>query len=110
MCTGLTLLLLLGARGWWRRDRSGCLAYLLVIATFPVAYYISHPLMDYRQPIEPEIVILVVLGLREVTWRVKARSTQEPGISILDHSYNASNSYAEMQASSPAAEPSATAG
>jgi 4-amino-4-deoxy-L-arabinose transferase-like glycosyltransferase len=111
MCTCLTLLLLFGVRGWWRRDRSGCLAYLLVIATFPVAYYASHPLMDYRQPIEPEIVILVVLGLREVKWRVKARSTEEGEVNIRDHSFDApSPSYAELQTSGPTAEPSATAG
>jgi 4-amino-4-deoxy-L-arabinose transferase-like glycosyltransferase len=110
MCTSLTLLLLFGARGWWRRDRSGCLAYLLTIAIFPVAYYVSHPLMDYRQPIEPEIVILVVLGLREAKWRVRARSA-EGDIHLLDHSFDSSNpSYAEMKASGQSAEPSATAG
>ena len=72
-CTSLTLLLLIGARDWWRRDRASALPYLLAIAIFPIAYYLSHPLMDYRQPIEPEIVILVVVGLRAVKARMRLR-------------------------------------
>ena len=77
-CTSLTLLLLFGARDWWRRDRDAALPYLLSIAIFPIAYYISHPLMDYRQPIEPEIVVLVVVGLRAVKARIGSR-VKEPG-------------------------------
>jgi len=69
-CTSLTLLMLIGVRNWWRRDRAAALPYLLSIAIFPLAYYASHPLMDYRQPIEPEIVILVVVGLRAVMARI----------------------------------------
>jgi hypothetical protein len=73
-CTSLTLLMLLGACDWWRRDRMAAIAYLLPIVIFPIAYYISHPLMDYRQPIEPQIVILVVVGLGAVKRSLKARS------------------------------------
>lgn len=84
LCTSLTLLMLFGARDWWRRDRLAAIAYLLPIAIFPVAYYISHPLMDYRQPIEPQIVILVVVGLRAVKQSLKARSlAKEPRQAIL---------------------------
>jgi hypothetical protein len=72
-CTSLTLLMLIGARDWWRRDRDAALPCLLSIAIFPIAYYITHPLMDYRQPIEPEIVILVVVGLRAIKARVRSR-------------------------------------
>ena len=75
-CTSLTLLLLLGARDWWRRDREAALPYLLSIAIFPLAYYISHPLMDYRQPIEPEIVVLVVVGLRFIKARIESRAEE----------------------------------
>jgi hypothetical protein len=110
MCSSLTLLLLFGARGWWRRDRAACLAYLLPLAIFPLAYYVSHPLMDYRQPIEPEIVILVVLGLRELKWRVKAPSAaSDLDINVVSLDVPGT-SYAEMQSSVPSAEPSPTAG
>jgi 4-amino-4-deoxy-L-arabinose transferase-like glycosyltransferase len=110
MCTCLTLLLLFGARGWWRRDRAACLAYLLPLAIFPVAYYVSHPLMDYRQPIEPEVVVLVVLGLRELKWRVKASfATSDLGISALPLDIP-SPSYAELQDAVSAVEPTPAAG
>jgi hypothetical protein len=72
-CSSLTLLLLVGGLGWWRRDPAAALPYLLSIAIFPIAYYTTHPLMDYRQPIEPEVVILVVVGLHFVKSRFAAR-------------------------------------
>jgi hypothetical protein len=111
MCTSLSLLLLFGVRGWWRKDSAACLAYLLPVAIFPIAYYISHPLMDYRQPIEPEIVVLVVVGLRELKSRVRSGFT-----SSADHNIEAipfevpSPSYAELQGSVAPVEPTATAG
>jgi hypothetical protein len=37
--------------------------YLLLLIVFPLPYYLTHSSMDYRQPIEPEIVILVTIGL-----------------------------------------------
>ena len=72
-CTSLTLLMLFGALNWGRRDPAAALAYLLAIAVFPIAYYVSHPLMDYRQPIEPEILILVVVGLRALKAALKSK-------------------------------------
>jgi 4-amino-4-deoxy-L-arabinose transferase-like glycosyltransferase len=62
-CSSLTLFMLLGLRRWWRSDRSAALPYAIAITLFPLAYYISHPLMDYRQPIEPVILALVVIGI-----------------------------------------------
>jgi 4-amino-4-deoxy-L-arabinose transferase-like glycosyltransferase len=114
-CSSLTLLMLFGMLGWWRRDSVALVAYLLPIVLFPIAYYISHPLMDYRQPIEPEVVVLVVVGLQEVRARFKAmsltrRNALEVSVVHLDHSFDSrSPSYAERAASVPAAEPSATA-
>jgi hypothetical protein len=34
----------------------------VLIAIFPITYYITHPLMDYRQPIEPAIIVLAIAG------------------------------------------------
>jgi hypothetical protein len=127
-CTSLTLLLLIGARDWWRRDRDAALPYLLAIAIFPIAYYLSHPLMDYRQPIEPEIVVLVVVGLRAVKVRIGERSaaTSEmreseavqlygqmsvPMSFPMEHAFEADDcSCSVCIAASAAVEPSATAG
>jgi 4-amino-4-deoxy-L-arabinose transferase-like glycosyltransferase len=73
-CSSLTLLMLFGARDWWRKDRAAALPYLMTIAIFPLTYYISHTMMDYREPIEPEIVVLVVVGLRAIKARMGSRS------------------------------------
>jgi hypothetical protein len=35
---------------------------LVLIGIFPITYYLTHPLMDYRQPIEPAILVLAVAG------------------------------------------------
>ncbi|MGA9673569.1 MAG: hypothetical protein WBQ94_30540, partial [Terracidiphilus sp.] len=58
----ITLLMLLGIRRLWRLNHAATLPYLVLIAIFPVTYYVTHPLMDYRQPIEPAIIVLVVSG------------------------------------------------
>ena len=62
-CTTLTLFMIRGLRRWWRSDRRSALPYFITIVIFPITYYISHPLMDYRQPIEPAILALVVIGI-----------------------------------------------
>ena len=53
----------LGARRWWREDRAAVLPYVVLMAIFPLTYYFTHSSMDYRQPIEPQILILVVVGI-----------------------------------------------
>ena len=120
--------MLLGACDWWRRDRDAALPYLLSIAIFPIAYYISHPLMDYRQPIEPEIVVLVVVGLRAVKARIGSRAEESgtmresEAVAIfaqmsdsvsfpMEHSFDSNDcSCAVCIAASAAGEPSATIG
>ncbi len=61
-CSSITFLMILGVRRSWRNDRRATLPYLLLVAIFPCTYYLSHSSMDYRQPIEPEIIILASLG------------------------------------------------
>jgi len=58
----ITFLMLRGARRLWRVNQTALLPYLVLIFVFPVTYYITHPLMDYRQPIEPAIIVLAVAG------------------------------------------------
>ncbi len=119
-CSSLTLLMIFGALSWGRRDPSVAMPYLLSIAIFPVAYYISHPLMDYRQPIEPEIVVLVVVGLRALKAVVVSQFEiirAMSGIEVsrmeipMGHSFlPAEEAYAEIAVGAPVGEPSATAG
>jgi 4-amino-4-deoxy-L-arabinose transferase-like glycosyltransferase len=61
-CCCITLLMLRGMHRLWRLNRSAALPYLILIAVFPLAYYLTYPLMDYRQPIEPAILVLAVSG------------------------------------------------
>jgi 4-amino-4-deoxy-L-arabinose transferase-like glycosyltransferase len=63
----ITLLMLRGIRRFWRQSRTAVLPYLVLIAIFPLTYYITHPLMDYRQPIEPAVIVLAVAGA--LPWR-----------------------------------------
>jgi 4-amino-4-deoxy-L-arabinose transferase-like glycosyltransferase len=60
---GLTIFMLIGARKLWLRDRTAALPYLLLLAIFPIPYYLTHVIPDYRQPIEPEIIALVSAGI-----------------------------------------------
>jgi 4-amino-4-deoxy-L-arabinose transferase-like glycosyltransferase len=62
-CTAVTLLMLRGLRHLWQRDPGAALPYLILLAVFPLTYYLTHSSMDYRQPIEPEIIVLVAIGL-----------------------------------------------
>ena len=59
----VTVFMLLGIRSLWRAHRTACLPYLVLIGFFPLTYYITHPLMDYRQPIAPAIIVLGVAGV-----------------------------------------------
>ncbi len=58
----ITLLMGLGIASLWRRNRDACLPYLALICFFPITYYVTHPLMDYREPIEPAVVVLAAAG------------------------------------------------
>jgi 4-amino-4-deoxy-L-arabinose transferase-like glycosyltransferase len=62
-CLFLLFFMVKGIVRWRRSDRSALLPYLMALAVFPLPYYVTHSSMDYRQPIEPIIVILVSIGL-----------------------------------------------
>lgn len=68
-CTSMTVLMLIGALNFWRGDRMTALPYLLLIALFPLTYYVTHASPDYRQPIEPEIIVLAVIGVQSLRRR-----------------------------------------
>jgi 4-amino-4-deoxy-L-arabinose transferase-like glycosyltransferase len=61
-CCCISLLMLRGMMRLWRLHRAAALPYLVLIVVFPLTYYITYPLMDYRQPIEPAILVLVASG------------------------------------------------
>ncbi len=65
----ITLFMLLGIRSLWRVNRTGLVPYLLLIGAFPITYYLTHPMMDYRQPIEPAVVVLATAGAMSLRFR-----------------------------------------
>lgn len=62
-CTSVTLLALVGLRRLWRMRKEWVAPYVIALAFFPLVYYVTHPGMDYRHPIDPLIVILVAGGV-----------------------------------------------
>ncbi len=67
--SSITLFMLLGIRSLWRVNRTGLVPYLLLIGAFPITYYLTHPVMDYRQPIEPAVVVLLTAGAMSLRFR-----------------------------------------
>ncbi|MGO9318968.1 MAG: ArnT family glycosyltransferase [Terracidiphilus sp.] len=63
----MTLLMLFGISRFWRQNRAALWPYLVLIGVFPITYYLTKPVMDYRQAIEPAVVVLMVSGM--LPWR-----------------------------------------
>ncbi len=62
-CLFLLYFMVKGLRRWWQQDKAAVLPYLIAVLIFPIPYYFTHSSMDYRQPLEPIIIMLVTLGL-----------------------------------------------
>jgi len=74
--TSMTLLFLLGLRFGYRGGIGASLTpYVLILVTFPVVYYFTHPSMDYRHPLDPAIVMLGCYGVNQ--WMKSRRKSRE---------------------------------
>jgi hypothetical protein len=82
-CTTLSLFLICGLVSWGRARRRTLLPFALLVALFPIPYYLTHASMDYRQPIEPELAILITAGMLAVRDRLTAPAT-EPVLATRD--------------------------
>jgi 4-amino-4-deoxy-L-arabinose transferase-like glycosyltransferase len=76
-CTSITFLMVRGIFRWWNEDRRELLPYLLLLIIFPIPYYLTHSSMDYRQPIEPEIIVLVAIGIFGFKDRIASVESRE---------------------------------
>jgi hypothetical protein len=83
-CTTLSLFMICGLVGWWQRDRQRLLPFVALVALFPIPYYLTHASMDYRQPIEPELAILITAGMLSVRDRVTASDSAAVEINSAD--------------------------
>jgi len=62
-CTLFTLLAWAGLRKAFRDRRDMAILYAFILGTFPIIFYLTHPDLAYRHPIDPEIVILGVYAI-----------------------------------------------
>jgi 4-amino-4-deoxy-L-arabinose transferase-like glycosyltransferase len=85
-CTCVTLFMLRGILRWWKKDRIHAIPYLIMLVAFPIPYYLTHSSMDYRQPIEPQIVMLVAIGIFGFRdWPASAHSQE---VAAIERSHN----------------------
>ena len=68
-CIFLCGCMLVGLRRWWKEDRAAAMPFLIALLVFPLPYYLTHSSMDYRQPIEPIMIVLVTIGLFDTRCR-----------------------------------------
>lgn len=78
-CLFLLWFMVKGLARWWHESRAGVMPYLLAVLFFPLPYYLTHSSMDYRQPIEPVIVVLVTIGLFGLHAKARQSERDEPG-------------------------------
>lgn len=84
-----TLLTILAARGLalaFHSVRRLAVLLALVLLVYPVVYYITHPSMDYRHPIDPLLVLLSVSAFtarpsKQETYVMKSDSESVPALS-----------------------------
>ncbi len=62
-CTSFTLLALAGLRKAFRYKPDMATLYALILGIFPIIYYLTHPDLAYRQPMDPEIVMLAAYAM-----------------------------------------------
>jgi 4-amino-4-deoxy-L-arabinose transferase-like glycosyltransferase len=76
----LLLLMLRGAQRLWSENKTAVLPYVCLIAVFPAIYYLTHVMPDYRQPIEPEITVLVAAGILSLKRREEPVASLEAAV------------------------------
>ncbi len=67
--TALSLLALFGLFRAFRERPEGATPYALMLFFFPIVFYLTHPEIAYREPIDPEIVILACCALTRLRRR-----------------------------------------
>jgi len=56
-CTAFTVLAMTGLYRAFQSSWTATMPYALILLAFPVAYYVAHPEISFRQPIDPALVI-----------------------------------------------------
>lgn len=87
-CTTFTILALLGLRRAFRSNRDETVLYAVVLLVFPLVYYLTHPDIAYRQPLDP---LVVILGSHAVlAWITSRKGVREqPQMALAEVQQNA---------------------
>ena len=70
-CTLFTLLAIIGLWKAFHAAPGLTLPYVLLLFAFPAVYYFTHPELAYREPVDPEVVILAAYAL--ASWLPSSR-------------------------------------
>jgi hypothetical protein len=62
-CTAFTVVAMIGLYKALRSSPRSTMPCLLVLLSFPLAYYLTHSEISYRQPIDPELIVLATFGV-----------------------------------------------
>lgn len=74
VCTLLTLFMVAGIRRAFLVSQYQVIPLLLVLAFYPLVYYVTHPGMDYRHPLDP---LITMLGASYVSSLSAARASRQ---------------------------------
>ena len=83
-CLATTVLALIGLRKKLRQHTNSAIPYALMLLVFPLPYYITHPEMAYRHPVDPEVITLACCAI--VSWlpAVQRSTVQEAATAATD--------------------------
>lgn len=76
VCSILTIFMVAGIRRAILAAQFQVIPLLLVLVFYPLIYYVTHPGMDYRHPLDP---LIIMLGASYVSSRLAARAAQSSG-------------------------------
>ncbi|MGA7459870.1 MAG: glycosyltransferase family 39 protein [Candidatus Korobacteraceae bacterium] len=83
LTSAVTLLLLGGLRFTWSEGKGQDVFPLaLILVTYPLVYYITHPSMDYRHPLDPIIVIMSSYCVLEWRRRLATKESRSEAIAV----------------------------
>jgi 4-amino-4-deoxy-L-arabinose transferase-like glycosyltransferase len=63
VATTLSVMALVGLRRAFRIDRALAIRFAIVLACFPLVYYLTHPETYYFRPVDPLIVVLAIFAI-----------------------------------------------
>ena len=77
-CTAVTILMLIGVRRLFRERHFARFLFVSLLVAFPLVYYVTYPLLRYRSPIDPYIVLLSAYGLAPLFSRERETISHPP--------------------------------